>query len=139
MIAYLDASVILRVVFGEPGQVPEWSRIDHAVSSTLSQVECLRVIDRARLRRALTDEDVAERRMAVLAVLERAALIPVSPPVLRRASDPFPTSLGTLDAIHLASALLWQQSEGARLELWTHDGELGQAARAMGLAVRGCG
>jgi hypothetical protein len=47
-----------------------------------------------------------------------------------------PTELGTLDAIHLATALLW---EGASTELVmaTHDPALGTSARAFGLRVVG--
>jgi hypothetical protein len=43
-----------------------------------------------------------------------------------------------LDAIHLATALLWQESGRARLQgLFTHDVELGRAARAVGLVAVG--
>src|SRR5678815_3702734 len=41
--------------------------------------------------------------------------------VLARASQPLPTPLGTLDAIHLASALLWQEKERKELVMATHD------------------
>lgn len=40
--------------------------------------------------------------------IETFNLVPVAPPVLERAAEPFPTMLGSLDAIHLASALLVQ-------------------------------
>lgn len=52
--------------------------------------------------------------------------------------EPSPTSLGTLDAIHLASAMLWQERRGAQLVMATHDQALGTAARASGLRVVGC-
>ena len=115
----------------------EWDQIEYGVSSALVAVECLRTIDRIRVRRSLSDDDVVVRCTALREVLDRVQLIPLSAPVLARASDPFPTTLGTLDALHLSSALLWQQSEGQRLTLLTHDVELGRAARAMGMAVRG--
>jgi predicted nucleic acid-binding protein len=78
MLAYLDSSVLLRVIFGEPAALPEFSSIEYAVSSELTQVECLRTIDRARLRLGLTDEDVALRSRAVFEALRRLELVPLS-------------------------------------------------------------
>jgi hypothetical protein len=50
--------------------------------------------------------------------------------------EPFPTALGSLDAIHLSSALLKRdQIEGMRLA--THDAEFATAAMAMGFTVDG--
>ena len=48
-----------------------------------------------------------------------------------------PTELGTLDAIHLATALLWKESEDAELIMATHDRALAIAARAHGLKAIG--
>lgn len=108
-------------------------------------------------------------------VLAAVDLIDVSRAVLRRASEPFPTPLGTLDAIHLSTALLWREawekSNVSRprgvlpdprvaggpsapddpahadtppppppppiLTLTTHDRELATAARAIGFAIAG--
>ena len=65
----------------------------------------------------------------------------MSPAVLRRAADPVPTPLGTLDALHLATALLWRDSQEAAPEaglvVLTHDAQLGTAATAMGFETRG--
>jgi hypothetical protein len=42
-------------------------------------------------------------------------------------------------AIHLATALLWQESDRGHLDgVLTHDVELGRAARAVGLVAFGC-
>jgi hypothetical protein len=54
-----------------------------------------------------------------------------------RAAQPMPTELGTLDAIHLASALLWKDATGIDPVMATHDGALGLAAQAHGLKVLG--
>jgi hypothetical protein len=43
----------------------------------------------------------------------------------------------TLDAIHLATALMWRDRIGPLSEMATHDTTLGAAARAFGLDVRG--
>ncbi|MBI4607026.1 MAG: PIN domain-containing protein [Planctomycetes bacterium] len=138
MIAYLDSSVVLRTIFGEPGRLAEIKDVEHAVSSELLKVECLRTIDRLRIQVPLSDKDVAFRNEAVFQVLRATELVLLSPPILDRASQPFPTTVRTLDALHLASALLWRQGEGKDLTVLTHDRELGLAARAVGFQVLGC-
>jgi len=54
----------------------------------------------------------------------------VRPPVLSRASEPLPVPIGTLDAIHLATALIWRDRLGPLPQMVTHDPALGAAARA---------
>ncbi len=137
MIAYLDSSVLLRVALGEPGRLAQWEAVEQGVASALAEVECLRTLDRLRPRGALGDTDLAARRRAVLHLLEAVELVQVAPQVRRRAADPFPTPLGTLDALHLATALAWRDARGTALVLATHDVELGVAASACGLDVIG--
>lgn len=136
MNAYVDASVLLRVVLGQRDRLEEWQRIERPFSSELIRVECFRTIDRARLRGGLDDEAVALRRAEVVKRLERFDLVALARQILRRAEDPFPTSLGTLNALHLATALLVRERVGD-LTVATHDEELATACRAMGLAVLG--
>jgi len=45
--------------------------------------------------------------------------------------------LGTLDAIHLATALLWKERAGKAVAMATHDVALAMAAKATGLPVVG--
>lgn len=137
MIAYLDSSVLLRIALDEPGRLAQWKTLDQGVASAVAEVECLRTLDRLRLRGALGDTELAARRRTVLHLLEAVELMQVAPQVLRRAADPFPTPLGTLDALHLATALAWREARGVALVLATHDAELGLAAAACGLDVIG--
>ena len=137
MIAYLDASVVLRLVLGEPEALAEWKNVVQALASTLTEVECLRTIDRLVRRGMLPESQVAERRAAVFRLLEECEMIDLSRTIMRRAGEPFPTPLGTLDAMHLVCALAWREASGEPLVLATHDRELATAARAMGLVVVG--
>lgn len=136
MNVYVDSSVVLRIVLGEPGTLRGWRRIRRAIASPLVRLECLRTIDRARIRLTLSDTEVAERRAAVLDLLEGFDMIPINAAVLERAADPFPTTLGSLDAVHLASALQ-ARAQIPDLRLATHDVELASAARAVGFNVLG--
>ena len=137
MIAYIDSSALLRVILGQEDQLAEWEEVSRAVMSTLVEVECLRTLDRLRSKEGLTPEVIAVRREAVYQVLEEATLVEITRPVLSRASQPLPAPLGTLDAIHLATALIWAESHDAGMVMATHDASLGLAARASGLRVIG--
>jgi hypothetical protein len=48
-----------------------------------------------------------------------------------------PLPVATLDAIHLATALVWRDRVGPLPQMLTHDAVLGAAARAFGFDVRG--
>jgi predicted nucleic acid-binding protein len=137
MIAYVDASVLLRVVLRQPNALPEWTQIDRGVSSALVTTESLRTLDRLRLRAQLSDSELAPRRQAVLAVIASLELVEIDGTVLDRATQPMPTELGTLDAIHLASALLFRESTGEELMMATHDRALALGAQAHGIRVIG--
>jgi predicted nucleic acid-binding protein len=135
--AYLDSSVLLRVILGQRGALKEWSRVSRGVTSVLAEVECLRTLDRLRLAERHADEVIAERREAVYRLMESMEVVEIASPILARASQPLPTSLGTLDAIHLATALTWKERFAMPLSMATHDAALAVAAKASGLAVVG--
>ena len=137
MIAYLDASVILRVVLGQPGALGEWKSIITGVSSALAEVECLRTMDRLRLLGHLSVEEAAAGREAIYRIVEALDVVDITPAVLRRASQPVPAPLGTLDAIHLATADLWRETVRKTPVMATHDRALALAARATGFSVIG--
>jgi predicted nucleic acid-binding protein len=137
VIAYLDSSVLLRVVLRQPNALPQWPAIEQGIGSALVEVECLRTLDRLRLAEGLADEEIAIRREAIFRLIEAMDVVELTRPVLARAAQPLPTALGTLDAIHLATALLWRERTGADLVMATHDGPLATAARASGLRVVG--
>lgn len=137
MIAYVDSSVILRLVLGQAKPLESWPEIDGGVVSTLVEVECFRALDRLRLREAVADGDIAAWRERILRSLDLFEAMEPSRTVLARASQPFPTSLGTLDAIHLSTALLWREETGESLTLATHDAALALGGRAFGLPVIG--
>ena len=137
MIAYIDSSVLLRVALGQANALKEWARVDRGISSALIMTESLRTLDRARLRANLSDIEVARRRSTILAIIDSLELVEIDSVVLDRAAQPMPTELGTLDAIHLASALLWKDATGIEPVMATHDAALGLAAKAHGLRVLG--
>jgi predicted nucleic acid-binding protein len=133
---YVDSSVVLRVVLGERGRLAAWARVTRAVTSEITRVECLRVLDRLRLGGATLERELARRRATTLTVLSGFELIRLNRAVLERAAEPFPMRIRTLDAIHVASALLVRARYPA-LRFATHDEDLAAAAAAEGLPVIG--
>lgn len=137
MIAYVDASVLMRVVLRQREMLREWTSIKKGIASALVEVEALRTLDRLRLTAGIGDEELTLRRDAVYRIVATLEIVEPTLPVLRRAAQPLPVALGTLDAIHLATATLWRELRGQDLVMATHDRALGLAAQASGLRVFG--
>ncbi len=133
---YLDSSILMRKILGQPKALKEWPEIRQAVSSRLLKVECLRTIDRLSQIRSISQNNVAEVRVRLFHLLDRVGLLPLTERVLSRAEQSFPTPLGSLDSLHLATALLWVEKKGP-IVFATHDQQLALAAKAQGFEVLG--
>jgi hypothetical protein len=135
---YVDASAVLRLVFGEPGSRVSLEPGDVVVSSHLTEVEAYRAIDRARLVGDLDDVMTATRRKALTDVLAMIDLAPIDSNVIARARGSFPIPVRSLDAIHVATAeALAAVAEAKPVEFWTHDDRQALAALSRGLTVHG--
>jgi predicted nucleic acid-binding protein len=137
VILYTDTSVLLRKLFSSKGHLRQFSKATKLVTSSLARVECLRTLDRLRINCDLSEPVLAEKRFLAEGLLQTCHRVEVSGVVLARASEPFPTTVGSLDAIHLATALLWREERQENIRFATHDQELGRAAAAMGFVVLG--
>jgi len=134
---YVDTSVVLRILFGEPEPLEEWGAWEIGYSSELLRVEARRTVDRLRLGSALDDEGVAASRQQLDVIEGGLGFTPVTKAVLYRASLPMATAVRTLDALHVVSALLVKERRGVDVVFATHDRSQATAARAMGLRVIG--
>ncbi|HJT24554.1 MAG TPA: type II toxin-antitoxin system VapC family toxin [bacterium] len=137
MKAYFDASVILRIILGDSARLKGWEKLEERVTSDLAEVESLRTLDRMQITGVLDEEEVIVRRVALYDFLRTMKSIQISPPILQRAAAPLPMVLGTLDAIHLATALSWRDEMEPELAFATHDKALGRAALAFGFKTLG--
>lgn len=140
MIAYIDASVVLRIILREPAPLAEWQDLHEGISSALIAIECARTFDRLWLEGRLTDHDVTLKRTEAATLLTYFELVPLNEQVLTTAALPLPTPLGALDGIHLASAIIHRASQPADerpVVFATHDLQLARAARAMRFDVIG--
>lgn len=137
MTGYVDSSVLVRMVLGESGALPNLAFAQRAVSSRLIEAESLRTLDRLRLQGRVDPAELATRQVRLLEWLDEIDQIAIDDDIVRRVGRPLPVPLGTLDAIHLATAERHLEREGGPLTLATHDSQLALAARALGLPVIG--
>jgi uncharacterized protein len=124
-VVYIDTSVLGRVLLDEP-DAPAINdvlrRFDRMIASSLLGVE---------LRRLASRRKVLDRATMLVT---RVALLPIDSRTLTLAETLAPHTLGTLDAIHLATALL--SVETAEVDaLMTYDKQLANAAREHGIEV----
>ena len=122
---YLDTSALGRILLGEPAApavLHALGPFPQRVASRLLRVELRRLALRQRVL-----ADAAE-------LLETVALVPIDRAVLDRAETIDPPSLGTLDAIHLVTALRLAE-EGVLDTIVTYDERLARAARHHGLST----
>ena len=124
---YIDTSVALAHLFAEDRRPPALFWTETLVSSRLLEYEV-----RTHLHARKATQARAEAAREVIA---RISLLELAPPVLARALDPFPVSVRTLDALHLASCR-FLRDRGQRVELASYDRRMADAARALGIAVR---
>jgi len=132
---YVDSSVVLGHLLARNRTLSAASA-QIAGSSDLLMIECHRVLQRERMSGHMDDHLYSEAVGLLEGIVDLLAIIEMGPAVKRRAAGPFPTVIGTLDAIHLASAILWQEMDsGSEVHLLTLDKQLALCARAVGIEV----
>lgn len=137
MIGYLDSSVLLRVLLNHNGKLREFTKLDRSISSKLLKAECLRSLDRSKVLGFLREQEYVEAVTQLYVALDTVELMDISDRVLERTGSGFTIPLGTLDAIHLSSAVWWREHTGLSPVFLTHDEVLAQAAITLGFRVLG--
>ena len=134
MVAYLDSSVVLRYILLGEATIRHALAFPRAVSSELIEIECRRVLHRCRLVGELDDETLAAAHQRLDAVLSGIDLLQMSTQIKRRAMEPFPVHVRTVDALHVATALtLAGDADGTAL--FSHDKGMNLCARCLGLTA----
>lgn len=124
---YLDASAIVKLVTPEPESAAllAYLRSDpDLVSSALARVEVLRAV-----RRLQGAQRLAQRAETVL---DTIALVAIDDAILARAANQAPSTLCSLDAIHLATALHLREDLDT---IVVYDERLATAAHDAGFTV----
>lgn len=138
MSLYAESSAVLAWLLDEesgPHVRELLGTADVVVASDLTIIECERVLLRAVALRELTEADAADRRAHLTTAASHWHLLRIGPEIVDRARQPFPGEpIRTLDAIHLASAIL-ARSAVAGLELLSLDDRVRKAGALLGLRV----
>lgn len=124
---YVDSSVVLAQLLAED-RFPDaafW-QAGPLVSSRLLEYEVWNRIN----SRGLGPSHAGDVRL----LLGRLAFLELSPPVLARALEPFPTPVRTLDALHLAS-IDFLRGLGQRPLVATYDRRLAEAATSLDISL----
>jgi predicted nucleic acid-binding protein len=121
---YLDSSVALAYLLAEDRFPPDELWDEQLVSSRLLECE---IWNRINARRLQSSHGDAARNL-----IGRVAMIEMVGPVLKRAMQPFPVAVRTLDAIHLA-ALEFVRAQKQDVQLASYDDRLLAAARLLGI------
>ena len=139
MSLYAESSAVLAWLLDETssGDVrAALSGTDTVVASDLTVIECDRVLVRASVLGELPEAETAKRRAYLTAAAAQWHLLRISPEIVDRVRQPFPHEpIRTLDAIHLASALVARRMF-PDLELLCLDDRIRRAADPLGFRVR---
>ena len=136
MIAYIDSSVLLRVALNQSAPLKEFRNIKLGVSSRLLRAECLRTLDRLFATERISDSDQSAATLFVLKALDHIEQISLDE-IIDSVGNPLGLKLGTLDAIHLFSALKWKEVRKKDLIFLTHDASLAAAVQRFGIHTLG--
>lgn len=136
MIAYLDSSAVLRFLAGADDAFHDFFDWSEAFSSELLKVECKRTMYRWRLNGEITDEQLNHLLVDLQRLVDMITLVKIDSRILEKSADPMATSIGTLDAIHLSTALIYKSSKNQEKIVLSHDRALNLAASSCGLQIK---
>ena len=123
---YIDSSVALAYLLAE-SRAPSRSFLESAlVSSRLLEYEVW-----TRLHANGVDDAIRRSADTLLAGVD---LVDLRRDALRRALEPWPTTLRTLDALHLATAVYLRAAD-EHVELASYDNRMVATAQALGIPV----
>ena len=139
MIVYLDASALVKRYVAEAGSDEVAALVDTAsvvgtsiisraeVAAALAKASRMQVVLRHEAEAALS---VFDAEWTALARLQMSEML-----VARAAVVAWDHGLRGYDAVHLATALFWQDMVGERVTLATFDHQLWRAAQTTGLGA----
>jgi predicted nucleic acid-binding protein len=136
---YAESSAVLAWLLGEPsGNAVRDAlrRAEIVAASDLTLVECDRVLIRAVATGEIDEGAAADRRALLNTAVGHWQLWHVGSEIIERARRPFPKEpIRTLDAIHLASALV-VRSVIQGIEFLSLDERIRRAAKRLGFALQ---
>ncbi len=139
MIAYLDASVLVKRYVAEAGSTEVGALIDQAEAAgtaIISRAEVAAALAKAVRMRLLPRDEAASALKVFNREWEDLVRLQMTEVLMSRAASlAWDHGLRGYDAAHLASALFWQDMLGAPVTVASYDRQLWKAAKANGLIL----
>ncbi|RMG50712.1 MAG: PIN domain-containing protein [Acidobacteria bacterium] len=139
MILYLDTSALVKRYIAELG-TPEVAAVisdaDVVGTSIISRAETAAVLAKAVRTRTLSPDEAASALQVFRSEWPNLVRVQATEALVARADDlAWELGLRGYDAVHLASALLWQDAMGEEIAFATFDRRLWEAAGRRGLIL----
>ena len=134
VIYYLDTSAFLEWLFKDNADFKRPQGED-IITSDLLRIETHRTFHRLRLENKINDNEFVRLEKIFINFWESIHVIFPDEEILNIATKAFPTLIGTLDAIHLATAILFQEKKKVKLTIITNDKQLATTGEACGFTV----
>lgn len=138
MILYLDASALVKRYIQERAsqEVNAWiEAADLVVTGLISRVEVAAAIARAGRMKLITADETLAALHQFRSEWESLLRLPITESTAARGDAlAVEHNLRGYDAVHLACALIWQETLGMPVTLASFDGQLIAAARAVRVA-----
>lgn len=142
---YLDSSVVLALLLEGDESLKSLEGKTRVASSRLLWVEVSRVFHRGLQTGQLDALAATRARHSFVRFVAGLDQILITEAVLDRAAGPYPLTIRTLDAMHLASAELWLTDskpsdaasfgEPAELSIWSLDRKMNLCAAQLGFCT----
>ena len=139
MPGYFDSSILLALLLNDPSAKLAkdfWSKHEERVSSVLFEAECLTVLRRLEQSQQFARSWLAEKEKRFFGYLDEISLQNVDRQVLQIIrNEPKLSDCRTLDAIHVATALMFRGASPDSLSFYTFDKKMKKVATVIGLAT----
>lgn len=136
--AYFDTSVVVKRYIKEAGSITTGRLLQRFrfLSSSILPVEAMSALSRRRASGDLTHRDFLAIQSRLRKDRDYWELVEAGEPVLLQAEELVQqTNVRTLDAIHLASAMIFQSESRLTIPFITGDTKQRDAARMLGFTV----
>jgi predicted nucleic acid-binding protein len=136
LIAFVDTSVVLRFVLEGDISLHQAFAATVTACSELLWIESMRVAQRLRLDGGLNDQSLAEAVSRISDCYSGFRVYLLDEEIKQAAAGPFPTVIGTLDALHLACARrAARHHPGETLLVYSFDRQMNLCSRALGFST----
>jgi predicted nucleic acid-binding protein len=139
MIAYIDASALVKRYVAEAGSVEVGELVSQASAvgtAIISRAEVPAALAKAVRMKLLTRNEATSALQVFNADWENLIRIQITEVLAARAASlAWDHGLRGYDAVHLASALFWQDMMGDPVTVASYDRQLWEAAKSSGLPV----